>query len=572
MLERAADRRSFEKSLAELLTKNAKLDTAGLQRALRVQEGSGDRLEMVLTQLGLVSEQDMAETLSRVLDLPMIGPEDFPDEPLLDGKISLRFLKETRAIPIAENAVSITVAMADPLDEFATRSVAVVANKRVLPRVARPADIEAAIERLYGKDRSAIDDIVQDAAGDDEQSSDDISRLKDLASEAPVIRLVNLLIARAVEARASDIHIEPYEGKVAIRYRIDGVLHEVETAPSHLRAAITSRVKIMAKLNIAERRLPQDGRIRMAVRGKQIDLRVSCVPSIHGESVVLRILDQGGLVLDLATLGLTGDLLDWYLDVLERPHGILLVTGPTGSGKTTTLYTSLTRLNTPDKKVITVEDPVEYQIAGVTQMQVKPQIGLSFAHILRAILRQDPDIIMIGEIRDLETAEIAVQAALTGHLVLSTLHTNDAASSITRLLDMGVADYLVASTVNGLVAQRLVRMLCPKCREPRAPLPELVARMRLPPGTDVSRMTLYGAKGCEACNGTGYHGRSAIAEILPITDAVRRAILKQADAQNIARVAVADGMTTMYEHGMTKVLAGITTFEEVLRVTRDSET
>jgi general secretion pathway protein E len=560
------DRKTFERALAEWLMRAAKLDAAAFERARRLQEGSGERLEAILTKLGLVSETDLAEALAQALRLPLAGPADFPDEPLLDGRVAPRFLKENRVLPLADAADGLKLAMADPLDDFAARSVELLAGKPVRRLVARPADLDAALDRLYGKPASAIGEIVQDIALDDEQSAEDISRLKDLASEAPVVRLVNHLITRAVEARASDIHIEPYESAIALRYRIDGVLHDVESPPAQLKAAITSRVKIMAKLNIAERRLPQDGRIRLAVRGHEIDLRVSTVPTLHGESVVMRILDRGALSLDFAALGLGGDLLGRYLEVLKNPHGILLVTGPTGSGKTTTLYATLSHLYSPEKKIITVEDPVEYQLERVNQIPVKPQIGLDFAGILRSILRQDPDIIMVGEIRDLETAEIAVQAALTGHLVLSTLHTNDAASSVTRLLDMGVEDYLLPSTLNGVVAQRLVRTLCPHCREPYRPLPELVARL----GEAARDATLYRARGCPACQGRGYLGRTVIAELLPMTDEVRRLVLQRADSHALARAARAGGMRTMYEDGIAKALAGATSLEEVVRVTRDA--
>ncbi len=559
----------LEGELADELLQRAKVDAAGLERARRVQRGTGERLELILTRLGLVTEGDMTEALAKVLRLPLVSPDEFPTEPVLEGKISARFLKEARVLPIGETAEGILLATADPLDEFAIQSVRVAAGRPVVPRVARPADIEAAFERLYGGASPAIADIVAGGDFDEQQSLDDISRLKDLASEAPVIRLVNHLIARAVEARASDIHLEPFDDRLVARLRIDGVLREIDSPPSGLRAAVVSRIKIMAKLNIAERRLPQDGRIRIAVRGKEIDLRVSTVPTMHGESVVLRILDRGSLKLDFAGLGLREEALRRFLDMLERPHGILLVTGPTGSGKTTTLYASLLHLRTPEKKIITVEDPVEYQLDGVNQIQVKPQIGLGFANVLRSILRQDPDIIMVGEIRDLETAEIAAQASLTGHLVLSTLHTNDAPSTITRLLDMGVADYLLASTINGVVAQRLVRTLCQRCRAPHHLVPELIERLRAGPRPDLAAATIYRAVGCPACANSGYFGRTAIAEMLPITDEVRRVVLREPDAQAIRRVALAEGMRTMFDDGLAKVLEGRTTLDEVLRVTRE---
>jgi general secretion pathway protein E len=383
-----------------------------------------------------------------------------------------------------------------------------------------------------------------------------------------VVRIVNRLISRAVEARASDIHIEPYEQSLRVRYRIDGVLREVEPPPAHLQAAIISRIKIMARLNIAERRLPQDGRIKLAVRGKDIDLRVATMPTLHGEAVVLRVLDRGSVVLDFGELGFDARALVAYRAMLARPNGIILVTGPTGSGKTTTLYTSLIELNSPDRKILTVEDPIEYQLDGINQVQTKPQIGLSFAHILRSMLRHDPDVIMVGEVRDLETAQIAVQAALTGHLVLSTLHTNNAAGTLTRLLDMGVEGYLMTSTLNGVVAQRLVRRLCTACRKPYQPLPELLEQLGLHAGTEA---TFWHPGGCAACNQTGYFGRISINEVLVMSDAVRSQILHQAEATELQRTAIQSGMQPMFQDGIAKVQAGVTTVEELLRVTREVE-
>jgi general secretion pathway protein E len=394
--------------------------------------------------------------------------------------------------------------------------------------------------------------------------------LKDLASEAPVIRLVSLVITNALEMRASDIHVEPFENRLAVRYRVDGVLHDVESPPKRLAAAVISRIKIMANLDIAERRLPQDGRIRLRVQGKEIDLRVSTVPTMHGESVVMRILDKGGVALDFARLGFEDDTLKLFLDVLLQPHGILLVTGPTGSGKTTTLYTALDRLNQPDVKILTVEDPVEYQMPGINQIQVKPQIDLTFANALRSIVRQDPDVIMIGEIRDLETAQIAVQSALTGHLVLSTVHTNDAPSTVNRLLDMGVEDYLLTSTIIGILAQRLVRTLCGLCKEPYPALPELVEQMHLRKFVPDGPITLWHARGCSACSQTGYTGRVSILEMLPMSDALRSLVMRHATATELRAQALSEGMLSMYDDGLRKALRGVTTFEEVLRVTREA--
>jgi general secretion pathway protein E len=445
-----------------------------------------------------------------------------------------------------------------------------VTGREVRPLVAIPSELEAALERLYGAGRTALGQIVGDVEQRDELAFDaDVQHLKDLASEAPVIRLVSLIITNALEARASDIHIEPFENRLVVRYRIDGVLHEVESPPRKFSAAVISRVKIMANLDIAERRLPQDGRIRLRIQGKEIDLRVSTVPTMHGESVVMRILDKGGVALDFKRLGFEKDTLERFLEVLTQPHGILLVTGPTGSGKTTTLYTALERLNQPDVKILTVEDPVEYQMPGINQIQVKPQINLTFANALRSIVRQDPDVIMIGEIRDIETAEIAVQSALTGHLVLSTVHTNDAASTMNRLLDMGVEDYLLTSTVIGILAQRLVRTLCEQCKEPHVALPEIVEQMGLGRFSTRKEITLYKPTGCPQCAQTGYSGRISIMEMLPMTDPMRSLVMKHATATDLKAEAIRERMLTMYEDGLRKAVRGITTFEEVLRVTRE---
>jgi general secretion pathway protein E len=563
------DAAAVDESVVGLLTHRGKLDDAGVQRAKRIQPDGGEHLHSLLIKLGLVSEKDVAEALAQVLALPLVTPQDFPDQPLLDGALSPKFLKDSRILPMAEADQAIVLAMADPLDDFAARAVAVATGRSVERRIATPADIEKAQERLYGRTGSALSDIV-DTLGDGEHGGEDAERLKDMASEAPVIRFVNQLIGRAVEGRASDIHIEPFENKLRVRYRIDGMLQEVDTPPGRLTAAIISRVKIMSKLNIAERRLPQDGRVKLALRGKEVDFRVSTVPTMHGESVVMRILDRGGAVFEFAVLGLEPTVLEPYLQMLERPNGILLVTGPTGSGKTTTLYTSLLRLNTPDKKILTVEDPIEYQLEGVNQVQVKSQIGLTFANVLRSLLRQDPDIIMIGEIRDLETAQIAAQAALTGHLVLSTLHTNSAAGSVTRLLDMGLEDYLLASTLNGIAAQRLLRTLCEHCREPNPALADISEQMDLARFANGEPIRLYRPVGCGRCSGTGYYGRTGIAEMLVMSDDIRKLILHREDAGAIQRAAVAAGMRTLYEDGMCKVVRGVTSLEEVLRVTRES--
>lgn len=564
------DTKIVSRTVGDLLIERGKLDASGLERAIRLQAETGERVHLLLTKLGQVNERDMADALSATLGLPLAVPEDYPPAPLLKDRLSPKFLKEFRVIPLSNTPAGVVLAMADPLDSYAIDAVKLVANGPVLPWVGVPAEIETALESLYGAEASLghlVENLPYTA---DESTQRDVEQLRDLASEAPVIRIVNLLIGRAVDMRASDIHIEPFEHKLIVRYRVDGLLREQDSPPLRLRSAVISRIKLMAKLNIAETRLPQDGRIKVAVRGREIDLRVSTVPTLYGESVALRVLDRSGMVLDFATLGFGSEVLTAYVEALNRPHGILLVTGPTGSGKTTTLYTSLRHLNSGDRKILTVEDPIEYQLEGINQVQVKPQIGLTFANALRSFLRQDPDVIMVGEIRDRETAQIAVQAALTGHIVLSTLHTNDAPSTITRLLDMGIEDYLLTSTVTGILAQRLVRVLCEDCREPYAAEPKLVEDLQLRSYVVADAVTLYRPRGCRHCNNTGYHGRTTILEFLAMSDPIRKLVIGAADASELQKAAIEAGACTMYQDGMRKALDGITTLEEVTRVTRET--
>ena len=555
--------------IQSILATRGLLSDAALERVRRLEAESGERIDLIAAKLGLISDQDLAQAYASMVGSPLLTAADFPAVAVAPERLRAAFLKRARLIPISESENSVVVGMADPLDLASVRAVGFATGKSVVRRAAAPTDIDAAHDRLYGEGRSTID-AIYDAAGDGDDSGreSDLERLKDLASEAPVIRLVNTVITRAVEMVASDIHLESTEAGLRIRYRIDGMLREMEAPPARLRSAIISRVKIMAKLNIAERRLPQDGRIRMAVRGKEIDFRVSTTPAIHGESVVLRILDRGSLALDFAALGFDEDQLPAFLGSLMRPHGIVLVSGPTGSGKTTTLYAALTRLNSPDRKILTAENPVEYVLAGINQVQMNAEIGLTFANALQSFLRQDPDIMMIGEIRNLETAQIAVQAALTGHLVLSTVHTNDAGSAMARLLDMGIENYLLNSTVNAVLGQRLVRRLCVQCREPYEPAAELARSLDL--AGDDGPPTLYRPIGCVACGGLGYSGRTMILELMVMNDAIRTLVLGRAEAREIQIEAIRSGMQTMYAHGMRKALAGITTIEEVFRVTRET--
>jgi general secretion pathway protein E len=458
--------------------------------------------------------------------------------------------------------------MADPTDSYAIEAMRLATGKAVRPWVAVPSELETALARLHGRDeeRGAWEATTARSLADPE----DVRRLSDSASDEPVIRWVNALLTRAVAARASDIHIEAEEARTVVRLRIDGVLREVEPPPVRLKTNVIGRLKIMASLNIAERRLPQDGRFRTVVEGREIDIRVSMVPTLHGESAVLRLLDRARAPLELKELGFSSAIEARLLELLQQPNGILLVTGPTGSGKTSTLYAALQRVNTAERKILTVEDPVEYQIAGVNQIPVRPAIGLNFATVLRSLLRQDPDVLLVGEIRDVETARIAVQASLTGHLVLSTVHTNDAPSTITRLVDMGLEDYLLSSVLRGVLAQRLVRTLCVACRQPYEPLPELARRSGLAALVAAEHrrpLQLFRAAGCPACAGTGYHGRTAIAELLTVNEALTRLVLGRADGVALRQAALDAGMTDMRVDGLRKALAGVTSLDEVLRVT-----
>ena len=549
-------------ALAALLVSDGHCDSRTIERGRRVAAESGQRLDKVLIQLGLVTERDLAHAYAALTGLPLANPADFPAEPAVPDRIALRFLRHARALPLGIEAGYLRVAVADPLDPFIPAAIAAAAGLPVDLLIGLPVELDAALSRLYPD--GAVSEPDPAAA---EPLEEDAERLKDLASEAPVIRLVNGLISRAVETLASDIHIEPFEDRLRVRYRYDGVLHEAESPPTHLTPAIISRIKIMARLDIAERRLPQDGRIKLAVRGQEIDFRVSTIPSLHGETVVLRVLDRSAVSFEYGKLGLSAPVIARLDAALKLPNGIVLVTGPTGSGKTTTLYTGLLSLNSVVRKVVTVEDPIEYQLPGVNQIQVKPQIGLNFASLLRSILRQDPDVIMVGEIRDIETAQIAVQAALTGHLVLSTVHTNSAAATISRLRDMGLEDYLLTAVLRGILAQRLVRRLCHACRRPEPAPPELVARFGLSRGGDPAPI-LYHPVGCPHCRTTGYRGRLAIAEFLEPTPAIERLIFSRADQSEIERAAVAAGMVTMFDAGMQAALAGETTIEEVTRSIR----
>ena len=556
--------------LGELLVRENKLAGRDLEQALAAQTEMGDLLGRVLVRLGLLSEIDVARVLASQLDLPLVAAGDFPDEALDVPGIQPGYLLAHAMLPLRIEGSRLEVAMAVPQDAFLSKALRLATGLEIVPRLALESELQVVLERLYTEPE--VDDEAEEgllAGGALGGESEFVEHLKDLASEAPVIRMVNQLIARVVDLRASDIHIEPFEDGLHIRYRVDGVLQDAELADAASGAAVTSRIKLLAHLNIAERRLPQDGRIKTRVKGHEIDLRVSTLPTVHGESVVMRVLDRASIRLNLEDMGFSADTLSGYRELIDRPHGILLVTGPTGSGKTTTLYASLTKLDAQALKILTVEDPVEYQLEGVNQVQVLSKIGMTFANALRSILRQDPDIIMIGEMRDTETAQIAVQSALTGHLVLSTLHTNTAAAAIIRLEDMGVERYLITSTVNGVLSQRLLRRLCSHCKAAAeldsATLSKAGLERFMPPGG----ATLFEARGCPQCKHTGYLGRTSIHELFVMNDAAHEAILAGADATRLHNVARAGGMLTLYEDGLRKVAEGVTSLDELLRVTQD---
>lgn len=554
------DNRERVETLESVLRARGVLTDEAHERATIVQRNSGERLESVITRLGLLSEQKLAENVAGATGLPIREQGAYPIEPVGDVTLSAAFLHDMRCVPVARADDAIVVAVVNPFDPFIEQSMSFMFSQPVRLAIGRASDIDAAIERLYRADAQAAD-------ADPQVEGEDLERLKDLVSDAPVIRAVNRMIAQATDERASDIHVEPTDDSLAVRFRIDGVLRDMPPLPAAMRASIVSRIKIMAGLNIAERRLPQDGRLRLAVRGQEIDLRVATAPSIHGESVVMRILDRSKLALDFATLGFSDDLTAELRAAIQHAHGIVLVTGPTGSGKTTTLYAALAELNQRERKLLTVEDPIEYRLAGVVQTQVNPAIGFTFGSALRSFLRQDPDVMMVGEIRDRETAEIAVQAALTGHMILSTLHTNTAPGAVTRLLDMGVEPLLLSSVLTAVVAQRLVRRLCSECRQEQ-PFDEALAPLF--ERADVAApATLHQPVGCDACGGRGYSGRIAIFELLTVDSDIAALILARSDARNIAEAAAAKRMRSLLNDGLLRAAQGLTSVEEVLRVVNE---
>jgi general secretion pathway protein E len=557
-----------------MLLRHTSLDDEQLAAARRLRDERNSRLLTVLVEEAFLDGDEVAAVLARELALPL-RPDLDPDA--IDGELLRRvpigFAKTHALLPLEADPARVRVAVSDPFDTEPLDDLSLLFDgAAVEPEVAGRRAILAAINQAYDRGTASAAALVEDATEDLSAIASEISHepqdLLDAADDAPIIRLVNSLLQQAVKERASDIHLEPFESEIRVRFRVDDVLSEpIRSLPRSLQASVVSRMKIMAGLNIAEKRLPQDGRIRLKIAGRDYDVRVSTVPVTHGERVVLRLLPRTTEMFDLARLGFSPVQLDVMHKLIQRPNGIVLVTGPTGSGKTTTLYAALSRINSVDKNIITIEDPVEIQLKGVGQIEVSPKIGLTFASGLRSVLRQDPNVILVGEIRDLETAEIAIQASLTGHLVFSTLHTNDAPSAITRLADMGVEPFLVASSLAAVLAQRLVRVLCPDCKEPWQPTAEQLAEIGVRSGN--GPITIYRPKGCPRCGQTGYRGRVGIMELMMIDDDIRNLVTQTTDAKSIKRCAVEKGMGTLRADGARKVVEGVTSIAEVLRATED---
>jgi general secretion pathway protein E len=556
-------------ALATRLTASGAVAPQALERAGRVADISKERMDRVLLKLGLVEEAALADAWSSILEVPLLEASEVPSDAILADVLPSRFLRNSGALPVAVGNGYLRVAIVDPLDDYLVAALEARTGLRVSLVLATASDLQAAFDRLYPDTRPS--DLVDPRVAGSELVAGDVTRLQDLATDAPAIRMVESIIERAVEAKASDIHLTFNRNGTRLRFRVDGVLNDADAPPPELHNSIVSRLKILADLDIAERRLPQDGRIRLGVSGREIDLRVATMPHLDGEGIVLRILDRTAVKLELPSLGFVAEIEQALLTLLNEPHGIFLVTGPTGSGKTTTLYAALRQLVRPERNVVSVEDPVEYHLDGVAQIQVQRKIGLDFPTILRSVLRQDPDVIMIGEIRDTETAAIANQAALTGHFVLATLHTNSAAASLPRLIDMGLEPYLLSTTVRGILSQRLVRKLCPSCArrvrtEDRAVMASL-QRIGAVSDVQAAQASLRDAVGCARCNKTGFSGRIAIAELLIVVDEIRQAILDRADAMRIDQIARSHGVIPLVQAGARRVLAGETTFGELVRVT-----
>ena len=555
--------------LESLLVEHEVLTSDQLEQAKKQQKSSGAPLDTCLVTTGALSEGDLLTVLSRIYDMPAVDLVNFDVDKtsvdLLPADVAMKFM----AIPIRKVGRTLTLAMSDPLNLYAIDDIKFIVGLEVQPVVAAESAVKKTIDRFYGT-VNALNDIMRDMEDGAEvevvEGEEDDGDIMGAENDAPVIKYVNSLLAEAVTRRASDVHIEPFEKHIRVRLRQDGMLHELPSPPLRMKNAITSRIKLMAELDIAERRVPQDGRIKIMIQGRKIDLRVNTLPVIFGEKIVMRILDQSNLNVNLETFGFQPEAQERFLRAIQSPYGMVLVTGPTGSGKTTTLYSAISKINLPEVNIMTAEDPVEYNLAGINQVNVNDNVGLTFAAALKAFLRQDPNIVMVGEIRDLQTGAIAVKAALTGHLVLSTLHTNDAPSSIDRLIDMGVAPFLVASSVNCIVAQRLLRKVCTNCREEIDPHDELLRELQL----DRSRLgegKVFRNTGCSECHDTGYSGRTGVFEVLDMSPTLRRMILDRNSTTEIKKVGLAEGMLSLRMDGLRKMLLGDTTPEEVLRET-----
>lgn len=566
---------SLKRDLAELLIEEGLITEKQLQRAQETNKRTNEPISKILVSIGFVNDKDITEVIGKQMGVSFIDLDNYELDSELSRSIPEHLAQRYKIIPVAQKDNKLTLAMVDPLNVIAIDDIRLITGFDIEPVIATEESILKAINRQFGvTDLAEVESTVKDISAQDfgpmeiEEAAEEeiaLDRLKELIDEAPIVRVVNLIISQAINDRASDIHIEPELKSVRVRYRVDGVLHDVMSPPKHIQAPMVSRIKIMANMDIAERRIPQDGKIHLRHDQREYDLRVSTLPTIHGEKVVMRILDKSSVMLGLNKLGFLPDTQGPFESVVEKPYGMLLVTGPTGSGKSTTLYSCLNKLNSGDKNILTVEDPVEYQLPGVNQVQVNEKAGLTFANALRCFLRQDPDIIMVGEVRDPETARIAIEAALTGHLVLSTLHTNDAAGAMSRLVEMGMEPFLVASSVVGILAQRLARTICPNCKETYTPPPESVRKFGISAYTD-SEVSLYRGRGCDFCKMTGYKGRTGIFELLPVTDRIRSLTLQRASSAEIRQAAIEEGMKTMQDDGMRKVLEGLSTIEECLRV------
>ncbi len=555
----------MREKIGQILKRNANISDNDIAAALNKQrmEGHKRRIGEILLE-SVISESALLAALSEQFDIPVIQEDELPEGIPIEN-ISFEFLKANNIIPLKLSDNTVDVAISDPVDTAALDAIAASYGYEPRPFLISRSVIERKLEELYeshGAVMQRIFDDVEKEAVTDEESTGELDHLRDLAQDKGIVQLVNVIIENAVRDRASDIHVEPEERNLKVRYRVDGILYDSEKLPARMQPAVTSRIKLISQLNIAERRLPQDGRIKGTFAGKEIDIRVSTLPTVYGESIVMRILDRESTFISLEGIGFDDELLDIYKSLILKPYGMILITGPTGSGKTTTLYASLERINSTEKKIITVEEPVEYLMSGINQINVKPKIGLTFANGLRHIVRQDPDIIMVGEVRDLETASISIHAALTGHLLFSTLHTNDAAGAITRLMDMGVENYLVSSTLIGVMAQRLVRRICTQCKESYTVEGDVIEALGL------EGDTVYKGKGCDHCSGTGYRGRVGIFEILSINDTIRDLVMKEATARELKEKAVSLGMRTLRQDGVSKIMKGLTTVDEVLRVTQ----